>query len=186
MQSSRFIYVISSLYIHVLCVVRGQPLSPGQEQNLRDFVSATIDCRNNVGLSLGMVRNGMTVFADGFGLRDNDNGLPMLPSTRISIASLTKSFTSSLCAHAVSRGLVTWDIPLQSVLGPDFGMEGPFRTDQLCLRDALAHKIGVPTYWGVSTAAMNVTKQELCMEYVPLSLSKLYVYKYQKIRTSRS
>ena len=43
-------------------------------------------------------------------------------------------------------------------------MEGPFRTAQLNLRDALAHKIGVPSYWGVTTAGMNVTKKELCME----------------------
>ena len=153
--------------ILVLCWINsclGQPLTPEQEQNLRDFVSATMSCRVAAGLSLSLVRNGETIFADGFGLRDVYNNLPMLASTRINIGSETKSFTSSLCAHAVSRGLVSWDQPLREVLGPDFGMEGPFRTTQLSLRDALAHKIGVPNYWGVSTAGMNVTKEELCME----------------------
>ena len=162
LNARNYIHGVLNVMLY-LTIVRCQTLTPEQEQDLEDIISATMDCRSNAAMSVALVRNGQPIYTAGFGQRHVGNNLPMTSSTRINIGSETKAFTSSLCADSVSKGLVTWDGSLRDVLGADFSMEGPFRTAHVSLRDVLAHKVGMPSYWGVSTAALNVTRDELCM-----------------------
>ncbi|XP_070532204.1 uncharacterized protein [Ptychodera flava] len=129
--------------------------------SLRDFITTTMACKNVTGLTIAMVRDGKTVFADGFGhLRVGDD-TPVTNETLFNIGSVSKTFTATLAADAIGRKLSNWDTPLRSILGEDFWLQGQFRTEEISLRDVLAHKAGIPSYWGVSTAALNLTRKEM-------------------------
>ena len=140
------------------------PLTPVQEEALRHFINSTMQCRDNVGMTIALVRDGETVFTDGFGYRDMLEEDLMTSHSKINIGSNTKSFTATLAADAVARGLATWDTPLVDILGADFALQDEFRTEQASLKDILAHRLGMPSYWGASTAALNFSREELCME----------------------
>ena len=139
-------------------------LSAQQESQLEDFIDALMECRQNVGVAIAMVKDGETVYAEGFGIRDDE--LPMESNTKINIGSITKSFTGVLNADLVhsTGNELTWDTPLQDILGEDFGLEGPFRTEQTSFRDIYSHRLGMPNYWGVATAHLPFSREELCME----------------------
>jgi len=46
------------------------------------------------GFSIAVVRDGETIYADGFGLRDTQKDLPATPDTLYGIGSITKSFVA--------------------------------------------------------------------------------------------
>ena len=103
------------------------------------------------------------MFAEGFGYRDLEKKLPLENNTRISIGSLTMAFTATLAALAVSKGQLQWDRPLREVLGKDFRLQDDFRTQKATIRDLLAHQLGMPSYGGISAAALDISRQDLCM-----------------------
>ena len=142
----------------------GQPLSPEQENSLREFINALIQCRDNVGLTISLVRGGSEVFSQGFGFRDLEANATMESTTKINIGSLTKAFTATLAADAVGQGLADWETPLQDILGEGFHLEGEFRTQEADLRDIFSHKLGMPSYWGLTTSAPNISREVLSME----------------------
>ena len=106
------------------------------------------------------------MFAEGFGYRDLEKKLPVENSTRISIGTLTMGFTATLAADAVSKGQLKWDQPLREILGKDFRLQDDFRSEKANIRDLLSHRLGMPTYNQVSLAALDVSREELCMKYV--------------------
>ncbi|XP_070532207.1 uncharacterized protein [Ptychodera flava] len=128
---------------------------------LREFISYTMACKNVTGLTISMVRNGETIFAEGFGHARKDDDAPVTNETLFNIGSITKTFTSAVAAHAVGHSRALWSTPLVSILGDEFWLQGQFRTEEISLRDILANKAGIPRYWGVSTAALNLTRSEL-------------------------
>ena len=142
----------------------GQSLSPEQESSLREFINSLIQCRDNVGLTISLVRGGSSVFAEGFGYRDLDTNSTMESSTKINIGSLSKAFTATLAADAVGKGLANWETPLRDILGEGFQLEGQFRTQEADLKDIFSHKLGMPSYWGLTTSAPNISREVLAME----------------------
>ena len=106
------------------------------------------------------------MFAEGFGYRDLEKKLPVENTTRIAIGTLTLGFTATLVADAVSKGQLKWDQPLREILGKDFRLQGGSRSKKATIRDLLSHRLGMPNYQKVSLAALNVSREELCMKYV--------------------
>ena len=104
------------------------------------------------------------MFAGGFGHRDRDRKLPVDNRTKFNIGSLTKAFTATLVADAVAKGQMKWDQPLRQILGTEFRLQDNFRTEKATIRDLLAHQLGMPSYWGVTTGAMNTSRADLCMK----------------------
>jgi len=109
-------------------------------------------------------QDGETVFAEGFGDRDKDKGLRLENSTRIGIASLSKAFTATLVAHAVSKEQLKWDQPLREILGKDFRLMDNFRTEKATVRDLLAHTMGLPTFMGATIGTIDASREDLCMK----------------------
>ncbi|MCP4098538.1 MAG: beta-lactamase family protein [Planctomycetaceae bacterium] len=68
------------------------------------------------GASLAVSKDGVLVYSRGFGLRDVRQELPVMPSTRFRIASLSKPITSAAIAALVKSGKMTFDDPLVSFL----------------------------------------------------------------------
>ena len=85
-------------------------------------------------------------------------------TTRIGIASLSKAFTATLVAHAVSKDQLKWDQPLREILGKDFRLMSKFRTEKASVRDLLAHRMGIPSYMGATIGTIDASREDLCMK----------------------
>ena len=68
------------------------------------------------GASLAVSKDGVLVYSRGFGLRDVRQELPVMPSTRFRVASLSKPITSAAIAALVKSGKMTFDDALVSFL----------------------------------------------------------------------
>jgi CubicO group peptidase (beta-lactamase class C family) len=97
------------------------------------------------GMSVGIVRDGQVVFAEGFGMRDVEKGLPATSGTLFAIGSSSKAFTSMGVGLLVDEGKVSFDEPVSTYL-PGFKLWDPVATLQLTPRDMLSHRSGLPRH----------------------------------------
>ena len=152
-----FIWFVITLSFQFACL--------GAKSNIHgtdidNIINSYIKCKNIPGLSISIVKNNEILLEKSYGLRNVERNLPMKVKTRINIGSLTKAFTATLLADGVSGGLITWDAPLDGVI-PGFGWDDLYWSRHASVRDAMSHRIGMPAYWGVTTACLNITRQEL-------------------------
>ena len=110
---------------------------------------------------MAVVKWNETVYQGGFGYQTLEGKQRVTAKTLFNVGSNTKAFTSTLAADAVDRGKLQWDAPIRAVLGEDFRLQDKFRTEEASIRDLLSHKLGMPSYWGVTTAVMNFTREEI-------------------------
>ena len=94
------------------------------------------------GMAVTVVKDGIVVFAQGFGTRRIGSDLPVTPQTRFSIGSCTKAFTAAALATLVDQDRVAWDDPVVRHLN-GFEMPDPSDTGHVTLRDLLAHRTGL-------------------------------------------
>ncbi|KAI8494289.1 hypothetical protein Bbelb_280490 [Branchiostoma belcheri] len=128
---------------------------------LDKFVEEVMDCKGIPGLALAVVY-GADTETRWYGLRDVRHNLPVDRHTLFPIGSLSKAFTSALVAHVLGdRDDVSWDTPVRKILGDTFEMPDRFRTHDLCLRDILAHKVGLEEYTPFQLMGLNLTGEQL-------------------------
>lgn len=106
------------------------------------FIEQTLTRWQAPGAAVGVIRDNEIILAQGFGLRDVANQLPVSANTLFPIASCTKAFTAMTVGLLVDEGLLEWDKPVKSYL-PDFQMYDPFSTERLTVRDMLCHRSGL-------------------------------------------
>ncbi|MGI8496361.1 MAG: serine hydrolase domain-containing protein [Gemmatimonadaceae bacterium] len=94
------------------------------------------------GLAVAIVRHDTVLAAKGYGVRELGKPDRVDASTVFSIASLTKSFTAAAAAILVDEGKLAWDAPVRRYL-PAFRLSDPYLTDQVTVRDLLAHRTGL-------------------------------------------
>ncbi|ELU08826.1 hypothetical protein CAPTEDRAFT_208131 [Capitella teleta] len=136
-----------------------------KEEKLNSFISAVMQCRDSAGMFISLVKDGEVAFTSGYGFRDMENQLPVTADTRFNIGSLSKAFTTALAADAISKSQnVTWDTPLKDILGDMFHLQDDFRTEEASIRDMFSHKLGMPSYWGLSTAGLDMSRREIVMD----------------------
>ena len=95
------------------------------------------------GAAVVIVKDGETVFMEGFGRRAIDAEERVGPDTQFAIASITKGFTATALAILVEEGKLTWDTPVQDVL-PGFRLHDPWVSGKVTVRDILCHRTGLP------------------------------------------
>ncbi|ELU16889.1 hypothetical protein CAPTEDRAFT_195120 [Capitella teleta] len=140
-----------------------------KEEKLNSFISALMQCRDSAGMFISLVKDGEVAFTSGYGFRDMENQLPVTADTRFNIGSLSKAFTTALAADAISKNQnVTWDTPLKDILGDMFHLQDDFRTEEASIRDMFSHKLGMPSYWGLSTAGLDMSRREIVMDRIHL------------------
>ncbi|XP_077863737.1 uncharacterized protein LOC100372963 [Saccoglossus kowalevskii] len=128
---------------------------------LGQFIDDVIQCKNIPGLSLAIVQDGQVVMSAGYGKRDLEHQLPVDENTVFPIGSLSKVFTAVTLANIlVDLTDLEWDTPLHNRLGDSFQLPGNFRTDEVCLRDLMAHKVGLEESFLLLVMDTNMTKQE--------------------------
>jgi CubicO group peptidase (beta-lactamase class C family) len=70
---------------------------------------------------------------------------PVTADTVFPIASVTKTFTSALCARRVAEGAWTWDTRVGSIW-PGFRLHDADAAARMTLRDVLCHRSGLPPH----------------------------------------
>lgn len=112
--------------------------------NIREFIGEKMAEWNVPGLAVAIVKDGDVILAEGFGYRDLEAQLPVTTETLFPIASISKSFTTTLIAQLVDEGKLNWDAPLRTYL-PQFAMHDAHASDRVTARDLACHRTGLPT-----------------------------------------
>ena len=97
------------------------------------------------GVAVAVVKDGETVFSQGFGKRNVEDDLPVTPETIFAIGSSSKAFTAASVAIAVEDGKLAWDKPVRDYL-PNFKMKDDFASERMTPRDLLCHRSGLPRH----------------------------------------
>ncbi|MGE0439317.1 MAG: serine hydrolase [Gemmatimonadales bacterium] len=95
-----------------------------------------------VGLAVAVVKDGRTIFAKGYGVRELGKPDPVDDQTLFAIGSTTKAMTAAALGMLVDEGKVRWDDPVTRHL-PGFQLRDPFVTRELTIRDLLTHRAGL-------------------------------------------
>ena len=114
-------------------------------QPLRDFISESLALWKTPGVSVGVIQGDQVLLCEGFGLRDQENQLPVTPNTRFAIGSSSKAFTTFDLGLLVDEGKLDWDKPLRDFL-PAFQMHDPVAGERLTPRDIVSHRVGLPRH----------------------------------------
>ena len=97
------------------------------------------------GMSVAVVKDGEVVSADGYGLRNVADNLPMTKDTVLPVGSITKSFTALALGILADEGKLDWDEPVKTYI-PWLKLSSQLLTDNVTTRDLLCHRTGVPRY----------------------------------------
>ena len=111
-------------------------------------------------VSVGVIKDGETVFAHSFGKKDIENGLDADPDTLYQIGSCSKSFTAAICCALVDQGLLKLDEPIRTYC-PEIRFFDEFTTNNVTLRDLLSHRTGLPRHESAWLKS-PFTRQQLC------------------------
>ncbi|WP_244918744.1 serine hydrolase domain-containing protein [Paenibacillus dendritiformis] len=97
------------------------------------------------GLSIAVIQGQQIVMAEGFGLRNVEQGLEVTPETLFAIGSCTKAFTAMSAGMLVDEGKLDWDRPVKEYL-PNFKLYDSIATERITIRDMLCHRSGLPRH----------------------------------------
>jgi CubicO group peptidase (beta-lactamase class C family) len=109
------------------------------------FLNDAIKAWEIPGLAIAIVKDGEIIFAQGFGLRDVQNKLPVTPKTLFAIGSCTKAFTTFVIGTLVDEGKLDWDKPVRTYI-PEFRMYDLVATELITPRDLVTHRSGLPRH----------------------------------------
>jgi CubicO group peptidase (beta-lactamase class C family) len=114
-----------------------------QWNQLEDFIVNKMEKEHIAGLSIGISKNGTTIFQKGFGFRDLKKQFPVTPETIFGIASVTKSFTTLAILELEERGLLSVEDPVIKHL-PEFKITSIKDMNSLKIHHLLSHTTGMP------------------------------------------
>ena len=107
------------------------------ESAAQRFISST----STPGVSVSVVLDGKTVWAEGFGKADLENSVPVSPETLFRLASVSKTMTATAILQLVERGKLALDAEVQTYCPAFPKKEWPITTRQL-----LGHLGGIRHY----------------------------------------
>lgn len=99
------------------------------------------------GFAVAVILDGKVVHAAGYGRRDIRSEAQVDENTLFAIASNTKAFTSAAIGMLVEEGKLSWDDRVVDHL-PGFQLYDPWVTQEIRIRDLLAHRSGLGTFSG--------------------------------------
>ena len=114
---------------------------------LDGYIAAAREAWGVPGLAVAIVKDGETVLAKGYGVRELGGTEPVDEHTLFAIASNSKSFTAAALAMLVDEGRLSWDDRVRAHL-PWFQLYDPYVSEEMRIRDLLSHRSGLGTYSG--------------------------------------
>jgi len=107
-----------------------------------DGLARGIVARGVPGLAVAIVQADRIVLQRGYGQTGARGGERVDENTVFRTASLSKGFAGTLAGVLVEQGALQWDMPLSQQL-PTFQLADAAGSQQLTVRDALAHRMGL-------------------------------------------
>lgn len=139
MSNRIFLFLVSFFWILLVADVAAQNSLP------KDFDNWLENSRKDwkiPGMAVGIVKDGVVVYAQGFGERQLGSGEAVDAHTVFSIASVSKNMTAAALAILVDEGKLNWDDPIHKHI-PWFQLKDPWVTREITLRDVLIHRVGL-------------------------------------------
>lgn len=117
---------------------------------LKNYVEKVMNDYHVAGMSVAVIKDGQLVSAEGFGLRNVEENLPMTKDTVLPIGSTTKSFTAIALSMLVDEGKLSWDEPVKTYI-PWLELADEYVTNNVTARDLMCHRTGLPR-WDMQVA----------------------------------
>jgi len=108
---------------------------------LRPFVEREMAGKDIPAISVAIIDDQQTVWAEGFGFANPKAKKPATAETVYRIGSVSKLFTDVAIMQMVERGELNLDAPVTDYL-PDFHPKNPFKTP-ITLRELMSHRSGL-------------------------------------------
>lgn len=132
-------------------VVAGIPIPAGRVDDavgkLDGLVADLMKSSGIPGMAVAVVHGGKTVYAKGFGVREEGRTDAVDADTVFQLASVSKSLGATVVAHQVGAGTIAWDIPVVSKL-PWFALSDPYVTQHVTVGDLYSHRSGLGLHAG--------------------------------------
>jgi len=106
------------------------------------FVLKTLAEWKVPGVGIAIVKREKIILAEGYGLRDVPNKLPVTPRTIFAIGSSSKAFTATALGILMDEGKLDWDKRVRDYL-PTFRLQDESAAAQMTPRDLLCHRSGL-------------------------------------------
>ena len=114
------------------------------QPELRNWLDDNLPCyiveSKMPGFSIAVVKDGATLYAEGFGSRDPEHNLPATPDTLYGIGSITKSFVAIGILQLVETGKIKLDDPVAQHIPFELGIAG----EPITIHHLLTHSLGIP------------------------------------------
>jgi CubicO group peptidase (beta-lactamase class C family) len=110
-------------------------------EKLRPFIQQQMAGKELPALSIAIIDDQQTVWAEGFGMADPKSKTPATADTVYRIGSVSKLFTDIAIMQLVERGELNLDAPITDY-APDFHPRNPFGTP-ITLRQLMSHRSGL-------------------------------------------
>lgn len=125
-------------------------LSNIQSQSVEEFREAAekaLTAFDVPGFSVGVIKDGEVIMAEGFGTRTDGADEAVDGNTLFAIASNTKAFISTAIVKLHLEGKLDLDAPVRTYL-PTFAVYDEYVSAHMIVRDLLCHRAGLGTFSG--------------------------------------
>ncbi|MFL6354139.1 MAG: serine hydrolase [Bryobacteraceae bacterium] len=157
---------------------RGRSMGPLLNQ-IEAFVQAGMQKTGVPGVAIAIVYRDKVVYLKGFGVRKAGHNESVDSDTVFQLASVSKPIASTVVASLVGAHQVDWDDRIIN-LDPEFKLSDPKVTEQVTIRDLLAHRSGLPTSAGDVLEDLCFTRPEILHQMrlllLPGTFRKTYKY----------
>ncbi len=123
------------------CAVLLQAQAPPASERARTMMEELRAQIGSPGLSAAVAVDGKIVWAEGFGLADAENQVPVSPESRFRLGSISKLITVAAAARLVETGKLDLDAPIQRYV-PSF----PDKGQPITPRQLAGHLAGIRHY----------------------------------------
>lgn len=123
------------------CAVLLQAQAPPASDRARAMMEELRTQTGSPGLSAAVAVDGRIVWAEGFGLADAENQVPVSPESRFRLGSISKLITAAAAAKLVESGKLDLDAPVQRYV-PSF----PDKGQPITPRQLAGHLAGIRHY----------------------------------------
>ncbi len=136
----RFVLALVPLGL-MATAVAAQTLTPAEVRRV-DSIFAPLDGTGRPGCAVGVSRNGVPVYARGFGMADLQHGVPITPQSIFHVASVSKQFAAFAVALLAQDGKLSLDDEVRRWVPelPDYGT-------RITIRHLIYHTSGIRDQW---------------------------------------
>lgn len=138
----RYFFRYALSFIVVISVFSSSLRAQSLPKNFDSWVEAGRKDWKIPGMAVGIVKDGKVIYTKGFGEKRLGSGERVDANTIFSIASVSKNITAAALGILVDEGKINWDDKITTHI-PWFQLKDPWVTQEMTIRDALTHRVGL-------------------------------------------